>query len=455
MAAEPLGDPHVSRAALRIIRLADGRVRFDKRETPTQVIVDGIPLDKELDVPGHMLDRGVVIELAGRVALLLKLCGTSIDDGDDLGLLGDSAEIIQVRQDVRRISSLEVTVLVVGETGSGKELVARAIHRSGARRDKPFVAVNMGAVPPSLASAELFGAERGAFTGSVRNQLGHFRAAGDGTLFLDEIGETPPEVQALLLRALDTGEVIPLGTSDAKVIRARLIAATDADLLQRVEQSTFRAPLLHRLASYTLTVPPLRARRDDIGRLFMHFLRAELGASGEWERVMADSVNPFVPAWLAGRLARFDWPGNVRQLRNAARQLALGSRGAECLCSPEALDRLLVWTGQSSPPEAELVPSSKEENRRKPAEVSEQELLTALRTCRWDLKATAQQLRISRTSLYALVETSGKVRRVSDLGLQELEQCHRECSGDIDRMVDRLEVSRHALQRRLREIGLT
>jgi two-component system nitrogen regulation response regulator GlnG len=324
------------------------------------------------------------------------------------------------------------------------------------------VAVNLGAIPPSLSSSQLFGAVKGAFTGSVASQEGFFRRAHGGTLFLDEIGEAPPEVQVLLLRALETGEVYPVGSASPLRVDARIIAATDADLEARVRSGDFRSPLLHRLAGFEIRLPPLRERRDDIGRLLIHFLRRELARLGEEARL--DPTSPFFdPGWLpptvVARLVRYDWPGNVRQLRNVARQLVIGSRGLSTLDSAR-LERLLVDASllSSDPsgnhPVPHPPPPSLEPDRRKPSDVSEDEILAALRASRWDIKAAAERLHISRPSLYNLMETSPKIRKASDLDPVEIARCHRELAGDLDAMAERLEVSKRSLGRRVRELKL-
>ncbi|HRI66149.1 MAG TPA: sigma-54 factor interaction domain-containing protein, partial [Polyangium sp.] len=164
----------------------------------------------------------------------------------------------RVLSDIHNVADLELPVLLRGETGSGKELVAHAIHKASPRRDKPFVAVNLGAIVPSLAVAELFGAEKGAFTGSIKRQVGYFEQAHGGTLFLDEIGEAPVELQVALLRALETGEIQTVGAMQGRKVDVRVIAATDADLEDKVDMGAFRAPLLNRLAAFELWIAPLR-----------------------------------------------------------------------------------------------------------------------------------------------------------------------------------------------------
>ncbi|WP_437930542.1 sigma 54-interacting transcriptional regulator [Sorangium sp. So ce291] len=478
----PLEDIHLSRKPLRLLALPGRQIRLDASGSRMRVAVQGAPLQAICDLSEDEVEQGVVIELADRVVLLLHMADPSPPQpGDRLGLVGDNAVVERVRQEVRRVANLDITVLLRGETGTGKELVARAIHETGERRGRPFVAVNMAAIPLTLAAAELFGVERGAYTGAAQSRPGYFSLAQDGTLFLDEIGEAPPDVQAMLLRVLETGEIQAVGAQQPRKARARLIAATDADLEARVADGTFRAPLLHRLAGYEIALPPLRRRRDDIGRLVVHFLREELAASGEAHRLdsSAPGEPPWLPAPLVARLARYDWPGNVRQLRNTVRQIAMRSREAASLEQLPVIEGLL----ERSPPESRArvdrnseaaamlsrsaraeaepaihgaeLPSHSRGNGagwRKPSEVREEELLDALRRSRWDLKAAAELLGVSRTSLYALVESCRRVRRASDLPLDEIDRCYKECEGHIDAMVDRLEVSKRALLRRIREL---
>ncbi|MGK4004046.1 sigma 54-interacting transcriptional regulator [Sorangium sp. So ce1036] len=480
----PLEDIHLSRKPLRLLALPGRRIRLEAAGSRMRIAVQGAPLQPPCELSEDEVEQGVVIELAERVVLLLHLADPSPPKpGDRLGLVGDNDAVERVRRDIRRVADLDVTVLLRGETGTGKELVARAIHEAGERRGRPFVAVNMAAIPLALAAAELFGAERGAYTGAVQSRPGYFSLAQDGTLFLDEIGEAPPDAQAMLLRALETGEIQAVGAHQPRKARARLIAATDADLEARVADGTFRAPLLHRLAGYEIALPPLRRRRDDIGRLVAHFLREELEASGELHRLgsPAPGEPPWLPAPLVARLARHDWPGNVRQLRNVVRQMVMRSRGAVSLEELPVLERLLERptpaprTRADRSSEAPAVPSpsaraaaesatqgaappghgrGKGAGWRKPSDVREEELLDALRRARWDLKAAAELLGVSRTSLYALVESCPRVRRASHLPLDEIARCYRECEGHIDAMADRLEVSKRALLRRIRELRL-
>jgi DNA-binding NtrC family response regulator len=475
----PLADSRISRVPFDLQPSGDGGITLVPGESRTKIVVDGLRIAGPRCFSLAHIERGVMLELGDRVALLLHLyspCDES--ETGDLGLVGHSAEIARVRESIRRVAGVDVPVLIRGETGTGKELVASAIHDAGARRSRPLVSVNLAALPAALAAAELFGAVRGAFTGAARPQEGYFRRAHGGTLFLDEIGEAPVDLQVMLLRALETGEIYALGAQRAEQVDVRLLAATDANLDTMVEQGSFRAPLLHRLAGYEIHLPPLRARRDDIGRLLIHFLGLDLAEIGETDRLDRAEPAPWLSLSLVTRLVRYDWPGNVRQLRNAVRQLVIGNRGRAEAELPESVARLL---GGATPPEPPSVRDTRPElhvpaqqahaafdgepdtdirdpvpaPRRRPSEIPKPELTDALRVHRWDIKATAAALGISRTSLYALIESSGLVRTAGGLGADEIRTCFHETDGDLDRMVERLCVSKTALRRRVKELGLT
>ncbi|QSQ24585.1 sigma-54-dependent Fis family transcriptional regulator [Pyxidicoccus parkwayensis] len=465
----PLGDPFISRTPVLFEPAPRGGVRVHVPGDSTQVRVAWEPLTGGREFSPEELSVGVPLVLADRVVLLLHRTSALQAPGpEDLGIVGQGEGIRQVRDDITRVADLSIPVLIRGETGTGKELVARAIHERGNRRDGPFVSVNLGALAKDLVSAELFGAQRGAFTGATRDREGFVRAAHGGTLFLDEVGEAPPEVQAALLRVLESGDVIPVGGHEPVRVDVRLVSATDADLESRIQQRLFKAPLLHRLAGFEIQMPPLRARREDIGPLFLHFARQELEATGEAGRLSSSEprARPWLPADLAVRLVRYAWPGNVRQLRNVARQLVIGSRGMPHLRADARLEQTLdaealplpgtALAAPASPELAAPAPEAPEAKaaRRKPSDVGEQELLEALRASSWDLKATADWLGIPRPSVYLLIDKSSLIRTARDLSPEEITRCYNECGGDLDQMVQRLEVSKRALQRRVRELGL-
>ncbi len=249
-------------------------------------------------------------------------------------LLGTSDAMESVRRAVERAAPAPFAVLVEGESGSGKELVARALHRQSPRRDRPFCTLNCAALPDDLVESELFGHSRGAFTGAVAERPGVFEEAHTGTVFLDEVGELSPRAQAKILRSIQEGEVRRVGENIARRVDVRLIAATNRDLRQEVAAGRFRLDLLYRLDVIRIALPPLRDRRDDIALLAEHFWReasARLGSRAT------------LSAAVLGRLARYDWPGNVREMQNVLASLAVRSprRG---VVGPSALPPIFEGT---------------------------------------------------------------------------------------------------------------
>ncbi len=465
----PPADPYLSRRPLGLSPGPEpGSIRLSCRESGTPVTAGGQPVEEERVFSRTEIERGVVLLLAQRIVLLLSLLDPVGKVGlPSCGLVGESSGMLQLRREILRVAPLGVPVLLRGETGTGKELVAQALHQGGPRRSRPFFAVSMAAVPATLAAAELFGAARGAYTGADRKRDGYFQRADGGTLFLDEVGETPLEVQVLLLRALETQEIQPVGGDDLKRVDVRLIAATDSDLEGAVTAGRFRAPLLHRLAGYEILIPPLRHRRDDFGRLFIHFLRQELAELGESERLATSPEGrPWVPAPLVARLADLDWPGNVRQLRNCVRQIVIAGRDAGEPGMWLQVERLLQEAARAAelddgptwdlPAEQALPPARGPRKRyRSPENVTDDELIAALRAHRWRIQRAAAELGISRGSLYDRIEKSPRIRKAADLSHEEIAACHARCGGDLDAMVEALEVSKRGLQRRIAQLGMS
>ena len=221
----------------------------------------------------------------------------------------------EVLNTARIVAATDVTTLILGESGTGKELLARAIHDNSPRQDAPFVSVNCGALPESLAESLLFGHRKGAFTDAQQSHEGHIRAASGGTLFLDEIGELSPAVQAKLLRFLESGEIIPVGEALAHHVDVRIVTATHRDLDQLVAKGAFRSDLYYRLNIVPLCLPPLRDRAADIPRLLKRFF-AELAERHTQPPVRLDSA-------AMRALAKHSWPGNIRELRNLCERLAI------------------------------------------------------------------------------------------------------------------------------------
>lgn len=245
---------------------------------------------------------------------------------EDPAFLGVSPAMVRLRQLVREVARADVDVLVFGETGAGKEVVASALHRWGRRAKRNFVAMNCGALPDSVAESELFGHEAGAFTGAVKRRVGRIEHAQGGTLFLDEIESMPLNLQVKILRVLQERKVEPLGGNDSLPVDMRVVAATKVDLGQAAAQGTFRDDLYHRLNVITIAIPPLRDRREDVILLFQEFLRR---AAARFGREVPAITGPVLE-----HLRRHDWPGNVRELGHFAERYALGL-GAQDLAAPE------------------------------------------------------------------------------------------------------------------------
>ncbi len=234
-------------------------------------------------------------------------------------IIGAAPTMQEVFRAIGRLARSHITVMITGESGTGKELVARALHRHSPRAQAPFIALNMAAIPRDLLESELFGHEKGAFTGAQQRRIGRFEQADGGTLFLDEIGDMPAELQTRLLRVLSEGEFYPLGSHAPRKVDVRIIAATHQDLESLVAQGRFREDLYHRLNVIRIRMPPLRERREDIPRLLRHFLQR----AAEELRVEPKTLEPEVENYLS----RLDWPGNVRQLENVCRWLTVMAPG--------------------------------------------------------------------------------------------------------------------------------
>jgi len=235
------------------------------------------------------------------------------------GIVGHAPRFEETLERIHRVSTTSATVLITGETGTGKELVARAIHRRSRRSSHAMVCVNLAALPKELVASELFGHEAGAFTGAFQKRIGRFEAANAGTLFLDEVGELPLGVQVTLLRALQEGEFERIGSNQTKTADVRVIAATNRSLEEAVEDGLFRSDLFYRLAVFPIHLPPLRERREDIPGLAGHFLAELANRLGrQFSGIEPESMT---------RLIEYSWPGNIRELQNVIEHSAILSNG--------------------------------------------------------------------------------------------------------------------------------
>jgi formate hydrogenlyase transcriptional activator len=307
------------------------------------------------------------------------------------GMIGRSAALRRVLQQVETVAPTDSTVIIQGETGTGKELVARAIHDLSSRRRDVFVKLNCAAIPTGLLESELFGHEKGAFTGAVAQRIGRFEVANRGTVFLDEIGEIPLELQPKLLRVLQEREFERLGSSRTLRTNARLIAATNQDLAAMVNQQKFRADLFYRLDVFPIHVPPLRNRLEDIPLLIWHFVR-------QYSRRMNKTIDT-IPAETMDVLTRYHWPGNVRELQNLMERAVILSPGP-VLKVPVSDLQIRATTG--SPKRNETL-----------KDVERAHILEALESSNWVVsgpRGAAALLGLKRTTLQVRMEKLG-IRR--------------------------------------------
>jgi DNA-binding NtrC family response regulator len=314
-----LTDPSVSRHHC-VIESTPAGARLRDLGSTNGTVVGGCRVDSGLLAPG------TTVALGGTDVVLERVSGEiseAVAREELFGpFIGSSVALRRLFAHLPRLAASESTVLIEGETGTGKSLLAEAIHQQSGRAAGPFVVVDCSTIPPTLIESELFGHERGAFTGAHQSRVGYFEAASGGTIFLDEIGELPVELQPKLLRVLEERTLRRIGARDPIRADVRVIAATNRDLREEVNRGSFRSDLWYRLATVKLTIPPLRDRPEDIPRLIVHF----------WTELAGDpEARP--PHELVARLARHRWPGNVRELRSAVERAILFD-------DPAALDDL-------------------------------------------------------------------------------------------------------------------
>ncbi len=320
-------------------------------------------------------------------------------------MVGGSPALHGVRAMIDKVAPTPARVLITGENGTGKELVARAIHAASPRAQRPFIEVNCAAIPSELIESELFGHMKGSFTGAFADRPGKFELADGGTLFLDEIGDLSLSAQAKMLRVLQEGEVTRVGGSKALRVDVRVLAATNKDLEAEIAAGRFREDLLYRLNVVPIVVPPLRERRDDIPELVAHFSAAIAGSA-------AMPTRQFEPAAVE-RLQRRGWPGNVRELRNAVERLMILAPGKSVTAAD--VDRILTGSMEVAPASG---PGGDDPFTAPTFEVFKQEaervFLTArLREHDWNVSETARALEMPRSNLYKKIERYGLTREPS------------------------------------------
>jgi len=317
-------------------------------------------------------------------------------------IVGKSASLRRVLKQVETVAPTDSTVLIYGDTGTGKELIARAIHDLSPRRSKPFVKLNCAAIPTGLLESELFGHEKGAFTGAIAQRIGRFEVANGGTIFLDEIGEIPLELQTKLLRVLQEREFERLGSSRTLRTDARLIAATNRDLEAMVSEQKFRSDLFFRLNVFPVHVPPLRERQGDIPLLVRHFTQ-------QFSRRMNRAIET-IPSATMDALGRYHWPGNIRELQNVIERAVIISSGP--VLSVDVTDLKFPKAG----PPAEKPASAKSTNGALHdvlEETERQQILKALKECNWVVagpNGAAAHLAMKRSTLQLRMHKLGIAR---------------------------------------------
>ena len=309
-------------------------------------------------------------------------------------VIGESPALQTVLFQVEQVAPADSAVLLLGETGTGKELIAKAIHVRSRRRDRTLVKVNCAALPPTLIESELFGHEKGAFTGAVSRKIGRFEMAHGGTLFLDEIGELPLALQTKLLRVLQEGEFERVGSSVTQKVDVRVIAASNRNLAEAVREGAFRSDLYYRLRVFPIDMPPLRARKEDIPLLVWHFL-------GHLARTVGKKIER-VPAATMARLVAYDWPGNIRELRNVLERAVVLSPGP--VLRLDELGESLQAAGPANTDGGGV---------RRLEDVEREHILRTLESCDWRLKGkgnAAMQLGLNASTLYSRMKKLG-IRR--------------------------------------------
>jgi transcriptional regulator with AAA-type ATPase domain len=431
-----LGHGGLSRQPLRLSREPGGALLLTPPDSRMAVEVNGAEIAAPLRLAPGQLDRGVVLGLGRCILVCIHWTDRLPRDNPVPGLLGVSGAAIGVRELIRTVAATDLPLLLLGETGTGKEVAARAVHALGSRANKPLVAVNMAVMNEGLAAAELFGTTRGAYTGALSARTGLFAEADGATLFLDEIGNTPANVQPMLLRVLESGQYRLVGGDTDRSSSARVIAATDQDLSGR----DFNQALLRRLERFVIVLPPLRARREDIGVLLVHALD--------------NSQAALLPFAFVSACANYDWPGNVRQLAHVlARALLLAQAGQLPLFEALVGVRTAAAPAASAPLAAAAAPVAPVKRRGLDA-FSGDDVVAALHNNGWQVQGAAAELGISRPSMYKLIEGHAGIRRPEQIGLDELKQAVETSGADVERCAALLLTPAEGLRRYLRGVGL-
>ena len=352
-------------------------------------------LEKPLDTDRLLVTLRRALELKGLTESMAEL-RSQVESRYEI--VGNSLPIRRVLERIEKVAATDARILISGENGTGKELVARAIHRLSSRSDTVFIEVNCAAIPSELIESELFGHLRGSFTGAFADRAGKFEQANGGTLFLDEIGDMSRDAQAKVLRVLEQGVLTRIGGSEAVEVDVRVLSATNKNLEQEIEDGGFREDLFYRLNVVPIRVPSLRERQEDIPMLVTHFSEGMAAREGSAARVFSDAAME--------RLKTLTWPGNVRELRNTVERLLILSDGSKI--TSDDVDSLTISRARSVDPGRELLALDNFSAFKEEAERAY--IVGKLRANDWNVAETARRIEMPRSNLYKKIERYGLVR---------------------------------------------
>ena len=352
-------------------------------------------LEKPLDTDRLLVTFRRALELKGLTESMVEL-RSQVESRYEI--VGNSLPIHRVLERVEKVAATDARILISGENGTGKELVAHAIHRLSSRSDSVFIEVNCAAIPSELIESELFGHLRGSFTGAFADRMGKFEQANGGTLFLDEIGDMSRDAQAKVLRVLEQGVLTRIGGSEAVEVDVRVLSATNKNLEQEIEDGGFRKDLFYRLNVVPIRVPSLRERPEDIPMLVTHFSEGMVAREGSAPRVFSDAA--------MDRLKTLTWPGNVRELRNTVERLLILCDGSEI--TSDDVDSLTISRARSVDPGRELLALDNFSAFKEEAERAY--IVGKLRANDWNVAETARRIEMPRSNLYKKIEKYGLVR---------------------------------------------
>jgi two-component system nitrogen regulation response regulator GlnG len=450
-----IADACVSRQALRLVRQG-GEWLITRKPGRSRLRIDGDELLAELALSQQQLQRGVLISLAQRVILHLRLqpqrSFSQNVPASLAALSGVSPAMQQLRESAVLAAKSPDDVLLIGATGTGKERIASAIHALSDRSAGPWVAVNMAAMPVELASASLFGARKGAYTGADKSSAGFFRQASGGTLFLDEIGDTPAPLQPMLLRALQEREIQVVGGKTERV-DLRVIAAMEQNPDQLREH--FRPALRYRLGAQEIHLPSLQGRREDVALLAAALFHEHAKADDRQWQMNASDKSIRLWARLFEQLLAYAWPGNVRELQLTIAQISGFSENG--LRVPRAVrSRLESASGlRLAPTPKQTDAEVKETPTQRMADISDADFMHAWRGAHYEVSTVARELGVSRPAIYRRLRTLRECRLAADVPLGEMLSALDACRGDLASTADRLAVSLRGLQTRLRASGVS